>query len=411
MDGVRSSKGMVLEFRHRRADGSIRDVEVFSRSIEIRRKVFLYSIIHDITERKRAEEALRESEAGYRAVYEGAAEGMFQTSTAGRILAANDSLARILGYDSAEEVVEMVVDIARQVWVNADERAAFIRRVEQQGVVRQHECQFVRKDGEKIWVSLNGKLIRGPDGEVAYFQEFAEDISERKHAEEKVKATHLNMRNLAAHLLRSREEERRAVAQEVHDQVGQQLAALKMDLYWLGKHIPGTSASLGQRVTGMIDLCEEAISEVQRIAADLRPRMLDDLGLAPALQQLGADFTRHTGIPCTVSTSFPARLVGGNAATALYRLTQEALAIVRRHSQAHHAGVRLSLEKADLVLQIKDDGKGITCEQAEAPDSYGLIGLRERVAGLGGRLSIQGQPGKGSILTMRIPIPKEGGLA
>jgi signal transduction histidine kinase len=269
----------------------------------------------------------------------------------------------------------------------------------------------VRKDGEKIWVSLNGKLIRGPDGEVAYFQEFAEDISGRRHAEEKLNAAHQKMRNLAAYLLKSREEERRTIAQEVHDQVGQQLAALKMDIHWLSKHLHGTSVALDQRVNGMMDLCEEAIGMVQRIASELRPRMLDDLGLAPALQQLGADFTRHTGIPCTVSTSFPARLVGGNAATALYRLTQEALANVRRHSQAHHAGVRLSLEKADLVLQIKDDGKGITCEQAEAPDSYGLIGLRERVAGLGGHLSIQGQPGKGTILTASIPLPEEGGLA
>jgi len=330
---------------------------------------------------------------------------------AGKMLTANDALARVLGYDSAEEVVEMVVDIARQVWANPDERAEFNRRVEQQGVVRGYECRFVRKDGTKIWVSLNSKPIHGPDGEVEHLQGFVEDISDRKHAEEKLKAAHLNLRNLATHLLKSREEERRSIAQEIHDELGQQLAALKMDLHWLEKHLPGTSAALGQRVKGSIDLCEEAITMVQRIAADLRPRMLDDLGLAPALQQLGTDFARRTGIACIVSTSFPVRLVGGNAATALYRIAMEALANVRRHSQAHHAGVRLSLEETELVLQIEDDGKGVTREQAEAPDSYGLIGLRERVAGMGGHLLIQGQPGKGTILTARIPLPDQGGLA
>lgn len=365
----------------------------------------------DVTERRHVEEALKTSEARYRSLFEGIFEGMFRSSMTGRIMEANTALARILGYDSAEDVVTTVADSAHQLWASPEQRELFLRQGEQRGIVRGYECQLVRKGGEKIWVSLNAEFVHGPDGGVVYLQGFVQEITERKRAEEDLEAAHQNMRKLAAHLLKSREEERRVVAQEIHDELGQHLAALKMDLYWLAKHLPGSSAVLGQRVNGMIALGEEAITMVQRIAADLRPRMLDDLGLAPALQQLGMDFSRRTGIACTVSASFPSRLVGGNAATALYRFTQEALANVRRHSHAHHAAVCLDLEDAELVVKIEDDGMGITPEQAEAPGSYGLIGLRERVTGLGGRLSIQGQPGKGTILTARIPVPGEGALA
>lgn len=161
----------------------------------------------------------------------------------------------------------------------------------------------------------------------------------------------------------------------------------------------------------MIDLEERAISVVQRIASDLRPRMLDDLGLEPALHQLVADFSRRTGIRCRLSVNLPAGLVGGTAATALYRFTQEALTNVGRHSHANHAVVHLAPDSDGLVLQVEDDGIGITSEQARAPGSYGLIGLTERVEGLGGSLSIWGEPGFGTILTARIPLPKEGALA
>ena len=139
--------------------------------------------------------------------------------------------------------------------------------------------------------------------------------------------------------------------------------------------------------------------------------MLDDLGLAPALDWLAADFSRRTGISCTMDTDFPSALIGGNAATTLYRVVQEALSNVARHSQARQCVIRLHTSGGAIVLRIEDDGIDITPAQAAADESYGIIGINERVEGLRGSLSIVGSKGSGSTLLARIPLPNEGGLA
>jgi two-component system sensor kinase len=219
------------------------------------------------------------------------------------------------------------------------------------------------------------------------------------------------MRNLAGHLLRVREDERRKVAQEVHDELGQTLTALKMDLHWLVRRVRGSPEAVRRKLKAMIELGEQTIAVVQRISSDLRPKMLDDLGLAPALDWLAADFQRRLRVDCSVNVELPAGLVGGNAATVLYRVVQEALSNVGRHSLARHARVDLHLENGGIVLRVEDDGVGITPAQAAAADSFGLIGIHERLEGLGGTVIVAGAPGKGTTLTARIPLPAGGGLA
>jgi len=227
----------------------------------------------------------------------------------------------------------------------------------------------------------------------------------------KLELARLEMRNLATNLLRVREEERRKIAQEIHDEFGQTLIALKMDLHWVARHLGGDIESLREKIAGTIELGEQAITTVRRLASELRPRMLDDLGLEAALDWLCADFTRRTKIDCKVTTSLPQGVVGRNAATVLYRFTQEALSNVARHSRADHATVCIFVEDGALNLQVEDDGVGITAQKAAAPDSHGLIGLRERVGELRGSLSIKGESGVGTVLLARIPLPKEGGIA
>ncbi len=227
----------------------------------------------------------------------------------------------------------------------------------------------------------------------------------------KLELSRLEMRNLATNLLRVREEERRKIAQELHDEFGQTLIALKMDLHWVAKHLGGDTASLREKIAGTIELGEQAISTVRRLASDLRPRMLDDLGLEAALDWLCTDFMRRTKITCKVTTDIPQGMVGKNAATVLYRFTQEALANIGRHSRADHAAVHAFVGDGMLNLQIEDDGIGITAQKAAAPDSYGLIGLRESVVELGGDLSIRGEPGSGTVLLARVPVPEEGKLS
>jgi PAS domain S-box-containing protein len=349
------------------------------------------------------------AETAYHSIIDHAMNGMAILQN-GRIIFANQGLADICGYTVAE-LLRMTADQINDV-IHKEDRGKVLVHMSDRLAGREaptvQKFRFIHKDGSVRWVETQSVRVEhegGPAIQVSY-----RDATMEKAAEEQLERTHQEVRNLAVHLLHVREEERRKVAQEIHDQLGQTLAALKMDLHWLLKRLGGDVATLRDKVKGTIELGEQAIFTVQRIASDLRPRMLDDLGLAPALDWLSADFVRRTKIACTVRTNLPSGVVGGNAATGLYRIVQEALANVARHSRADHAAVRLFITEGALILQIEDDGIGITAEQAAAPDSYGLIGMRERAEGLRGSLSISGESGFGTILLARIPIPEAGGL-
>jgi PAS domain S-box-containing protein len=349
-------------------------------------------------------------EAAYHSLIDHATNGMAILQH-GRVMFANQALADICGYS----VAELLRLTPKQVpaIVHEEDRGRVLAHMSERLAGREapptERIRFIQKDGSVRWVEIQSVRIEHEGGPA--LQLSCKDATAEKAAEEQLVRAHMRMRNLAAHLLHVREEERRRVAQEIHDELGQTLAALKMDLHWLAKRLGGDAASLRDKVRGTIELGEQALSTVQRIASDLRPKMLDDLGLEPALDWLGADFARRTKIACKVTTDIPPAVVGGVAATALYRIAQEALANVGRHSHADHAAIRLYAFDGKLILQIEDDGIGISAEQAAAPESYGLIGMRERVEGLGGSLSISGESGFGTILLARIPLPKEGGLA
>ena len=348
-------------------------------------------------------------EAAYHSLIDHSIIGMAIVQN-GRIIFANQGLAVICGY-SVDDLLQLTLDQFDGL-IHEEDRGKVIEHMQERLAGREaptvQKFKFIHKDGSIRWVETQSMRIEhdgAPAIQVSY-----RDATEEKAAEEQLARTHQEMRNLAVHLLHVREEERRKVAQEIHDQLGQTLAALKMDLHWLSKRLGGDVAALRDKVRGTIELGEQAILTVQRIASDMRPRMLDDLGLAPALDWLGADFSRRTKIACKVTTDFPPGVVGGNAATALYRVAQESLANVGRHSHADHAAVRLFATDGALVLQIEDDGIGISAEQAAASNSYGLIGMRERVEELEGSLSISGESGFGTILLARIPLPSAGGL-
>ncbi|MGA2642040.1 MAG: PAS domain S-box protein [Spirochaetia bacterium] len=350
------------------------------------------------------------AEAAYHSLFDHAVNGIALLHN-GRIILANQALADISGY-SVEELLRLAPEQIGSIIQDEDRGRALAKMskwLAGRAVYPIEKFRFIHKDGSLRWVETQAARI-DHEGGLAILVSI-KDATVEKAAEEQLELARTTMRNLAVHLQHVREEERRKVAQEIHDELGQTLAALKMDLHWLAKRLGGDVASLRDKVRGTIQLGEEALSTVQRIASDLRPRMLDDLGLEPALDWLGADFARRTKIACKVTTDIPPGVVGKNSATALYRIAQEALANVGRHSHGDHAAVRLYASDGTLILQIEDDGIGITAEQAAASDSYGLIGIRERVEGLRGSLSISGELGFGTILLARIPLPKEGGLA
>ncbi len=226
------------------------------------------------------------AEAAYHSLIDHSMNGMSILQN-GRIIFANQALADISGY-SVEELRGMTPDQVAAT-VHKDDRARVLahmsERMEGQAGPGMQKFRFIHKSGSTRWVETQS--VRVDYADAASLQVSYKDVTAEKGAEEKLNLAHLKMRNLASHLLRVREEERRKIAVEIHDQLGQTLAALKMDLHWLAKRLGGSAALLRDKIKGTIELGEEAIRTVQRIASDLRPRMLDDLGLGPCAGMAG----------------------------------------------------------------------------------------------------------------------------
>ena len=229
-----------------------------------------------------------------------------------------------------------------------------------------------------------------------------QDITERKRAEEELTYSREQLRNLSLHLQSVREEERTAIAREIHDELGQVLTALKMDLSWLDKKHRGDK-SLAERTKAMLSLVDSTIQTVKRISSELRPGLLDHLGLGAAIEWQAREFEKHTGISCDVSVNPDDIMLDRQHSTTIFRIFQEALTNVARHAKATMVRISL-LEKADgIMLHVEDNGKGITKKQMNNPHSFGLIGIQERVHFLNGEVRIKGTRNKGTSLTIYIP--------
>jgi len=216
-------------------------------------------------------------------------------------------------------------------------------------------------------------------------------------------ASHDQMRRLAEHLQQAREEERTRIAREVHDELGQTLTALKLDLAWLKGRL-ARRPELAVRVAETSGLADAAIKTVRRIATALRPGVLDDLGLAPAVEWLAQDAEARTGIRCRLDPSFEVLVGEPEAATHIFRLFQEALTNVIRHSGASDAWLKLVREGSELLGEIRDNGRGISKQEASDPKALGLIGMRERARLLGGEVELAEGPSGGTVVRFRCPL-------
>jgi two-component system sensor histidine kinase UhpB len=235
-------------------------------------------------------------------------------------------------------------------------------------------------------------------------RKYSEEALQRRTAE--LKGTAEKLKNLSEHLQDIREQERARIAREVHDELGQALTVLRMDTSWIARHLGDDPTALQEQLHSMINLIDSATGSVQRICSELRPQMLDLLGLFDAVEWLVEEFQKREGIACQVACLGP-EIQEERYVTVLFRIVQEALTNISRHAHANHASVRLSVEKQCVVLEIDDDGGGITPEKVFDKRSLGLIGMRERVSFLGGTLELSGVPGKGTHLRVTLPLRGE----
>ena len=359
--------------------------------------------IKDITERKRAEEALWESEERYRQLFEAESDAIVLIDNAtGCILEANSAAAALYGYSKEELLSKKNSDLSAE--PEETQRVTQTTPVDVNRVVTV-PLRFHRKqDGSVFPVEITGRFLirQGRSVHIAAIR----DITERKQAEEELRNSQEQFRALSARIQFAREEERTQIAREIHDELGQELTGLKMDLSWLIKRLPKNQESLISKTESMLKLVDSTIQTVRRISSELRPGVLDDLGLIAGIEWQTQDFENRSGIPCDFISSVEEIDLDRDRSTAVFRILQETLTNVSRHAKATQVKINLEESADSLILRIEDNGKGIKESEVSHPKSLGLLGMRERVLVFGGKVIITGEQGKGTTVTVKIPLMK-----
>jgi PAS domain S-box-containing protein len=363
----------------------------------------------DITERKRAEQEHKESEERYRSIFENAVHGIFQTTLDGKYVTVNPALVRMYGYDSPEDLIATITDIASQLYVDPECRDTFIRLMRAQEEVTGFEALVYRKDGNRIWISESVRTRRDSAGVLVGYEGTVENITERKLVEKRLQDTLDHVRMLSGRVATVQEEERTRIARELHDELGVGLTCLKIDLsrlYMVMNEGSGTGVSkrAEDRIQSMVGQVDTTIASVQRLVAELRPAILDDLGLVAAIEWQCQDFQKRTGIPCSCVTSSDDIEMERERATAIFRICQEALTNTARHARATAVAIKLEPRRDALQLVVADNGIGIPDTKVLDRQSLGLLGMRERVALFGGTITIQGQQDSGTTITACVPL-------
>ena len=225
----------------------------------------------------------------------------------------------------------------------------------------------------------------------------AAEVAERRQAEERLRA-------LTAHVQSVREEEQTRIAREIHDELGQALTGLKMDLTWLASRLPPEQKTLIKKTASMFSLIDGTIQTVRNIASGLRPEVLDEVGLAAAIGWQTRDFRKRSGIRCQVTLPPENARVDPEIATTVFRVFQEVMTNVARHAKATRIDIVMRFEPNTLVLEVQDNGKGISQSDLHDLSSLGLLGMRERVLLVDGKLEITGSNGKGTKVTVAVPL-------
>ncbi|PIV06614.1 MAG: hypothetical protein COS57_02660 [Syntrophobacterales bacterium CG03_land_8_20_14_0_80_58_14] len=368
--------------------------------------ISVMSQVLDITERKQTEEALRRAEENFRRSLDDSPLGVRIVTIESDTVYANRAMLNIYGYDSIEELKTTPLKERCTPESYAEFKIRMEKRKRGGDGPSEYGISIVRKDGEVRQLQAFRKEIVW-DGERQY-QVIYNDITERKRAEEELLASREQMRALAGRLQAVREEERTQIAREIHDELGGALTGLKIDFSLLTKAAlkienETVRTSLLAGMDSMNESVDSTIQTVRRIAMELRPDVLDDLGLVAALEWQLKDFEKRTGTRCELFPPVEDVSLDADLSTALFRIFQEALTNVARHSGATEVRVRLRADADSSTLEVEDNGKGIKKEKTLSKESLGLLGMRERAEMFGGRITVTGTPGTGTTVTVEIP--------
>jgi len=352
--------------------------------------------------RRNAEEAFRKNEEKYRTIYEKSAVGIFECTSKGKLVSVNPALAGMFGYDSPHEAVRLLT---------ADtgpfhQYEAVKESIQNRGGGR-FEIPYTRKDGTQFTGSTNIQSIHDREGRLLYFYGLIEDITTRKLREDEV-------RHFLRTFIRAMEDERKKISRDLHDELGQNLTALHLMSESIHDLLPEDFKELRQRCNDLTIMLEQTAETIRDISSRMRPDMLDDLGLVPAMEWYIKDFTkRKPGLDVEFLPSRLAENMDAETKTALYRIMQETLNNIVKHSKAKKVSIVLAYDKPNMCLTISDDGVGfeqIILDFLELSGlrkkGIGLISIQERAASVGGKAYIRSNRGEGTSIKVEIELPQ-----
>lgn len=362
------------------------------------------SIIKDISERKKSEIELRDSESKFKMLFNNANDAVFVTQLSdeksyGDFIEVNEVACKRLGYTKEEFLQLSPSAIVSQKSIN-DFNINMTRLRKEDHVI--YDLVHRAKDKKLIPVEINSHLFLY--NEKPTVLSIARDITERKQAEEKLRRTSKLLRELATHIQSIREEERTMIAQEIHDELGQVLTALKIQVSLLANKLNKDQEPLKQKINSLAEMIDSSVESVQKISAKLRPGILDELGLIAAIEWQTEEFEKMTNINCSLVLPKEELNLEKDKSTAIFRIFQESLTNIARHSEATRVQLSLLNYQSNIYLEIQDNGKGITQEQIKDFKSLGIHGMEERALVFGGQVSIEGIAGKGTKVKVEIPM-------
>lgn len=415
-----------LEKRFRTRDGQLvwLDLSAFTIRGDPDKPPYGLAMVENITDRKRTEEALRTSEERYRSFVINSSEAIWRYEIErpiavglpvdeqieamlkyGYLAECNDAMARLHGRERAEDLVGTyfcdMISISNP--TNMASLRAFVNngyRLHNTDSIVSNETGQSYFSSSVIGIVVNNYLLRVWGTQ--------RDETAKRTAEWQIEESRQQLRQLAAHLQDLRERERANLAREMHDTLGHSLTSLKLDFTRLAKRLANpldepTRLDILDRLGSAAELLDETIALVKTISTELRPGVLDKFGLAAAAEWQCQEFENRTGIKCYYRLPIADGRLPAEISIALFRILQEALTNVARHSEAREVTVTLNTDGTDVILSVRDNGKGISPARIAAPTSLGLLGMRERTEMLGGQFTIEGKPGR-TILNARIPI-------
>lgn len=394
----RTIEGNIGIWNHAKKDGTLIQVELTVHSITYNNQPCRLVLANDITEKLKLEKRLEFLVSASPAViYSAATEFPFGATFI------SQNIKEQTGYDATDFTT------------NPDFWSDNIHPGDKEKVIKNianlfkkgnyaHEYRFRLKDGTYSWMYDEVKLVYDSNGKPLEMIGYWIKINERKLAEEKTKQTNEQLRQLTTHLQKIREEERKRIGREIHDDLGQQLTAIKMDVAWIDKKIPVETTSIKNKLKNIITLLDGSNLSIRRILSELRPGILDDYGLLEALDWHGRQFTANTGIPVIINTNESEIKLSEPIATCLFRVYQEALTNISKHAHAEKAIVSININEESIFMNIIDNGKGFDDHSEKKRISFGILGMKERVHSVKGDFELSSTPGKGTKISINIPL-------